>query len=184
MDSLNGCMSVIDVDYDGFSMSDCHDFSIDNDDSVNYDDDLLNGKNYVEPLSILSTFKITTYIVNQLGIVRQYRVFIDFKWLPNLAYFRFPGIGKISLDTRYEAFMLACMLSKEDKLYYIRQFIWICVLGIVGFVCEFIPSHSTPFIEGDYSISHSCGNTIRCIPLFFLIIVLYLYFSTTLLLSL
>lgn len=45
-------MSVIDVYFDGFSMSDCRDFSIDSDGSVNYDDDLWNGKNYVEPLSI------------------------------------------------------------------------------------------------------------------------------------
>lgn len=85
MDLLNGYMSVIDVDYDDFSMSDYHDFSIDNDDSVNYDDDLLNGKNYVEPLSILLTSKIRRYIVNQLEIVGQYGVFTDFKWRPNLA---------------------------------------------------------------------------------------------------
>ena len=51
----------------------------------------------------------------------------------------------------------------------------------MGIVCEFVPSHPTPFIEGDYSISHSCGNTIRCVPPFFMIIVLFLHSSITLL---
>lgn len=64
-------------------------------------------------------------------------------------------------DSDYEALFEFSMLSKESKLYYIRQCIWICVLGMVGVMCEFLSPHVTSFIEGDYTISHSCGNTIR-----------------------
>lgn len=36
-----------------------------------------------------------------------------------------------------------------------------CRLGLVGLAAYLLPNHSTPFIEGDLTISHQCGNTVR-----------------------
>ena len=53
--------------------------------------------------------------------------------------------------------------SKGDELkrFYTNQILWIIVMGVVGLATYLLPNHSTPFIEGDLTISHQCGNTVR-----------------------
>ena len=50
---------------------------------------------------------------------------------------------------------------KEMRHFYLKQTCIFVIMGVIGVLLEFLPRHLTPFIEGDYTISHSCGNTVR-----------------------
>ena len=52
---------------------------------------------------------------------------------------------------------------REMRTFYLQQILLCMLMGVVGVLLEFLPRHLTPFIEGDLTISHHCGNTVRLV---------------------
>lgn len=50
---------------------------------------------------------------------------------------------------------------REMRTFYLQQILLCMFMGVVGVLLEFLPRHLTLFIEGDLTISHHCGNTVR-----------------------
>lgn len=53
------------------------------------------------------------------------------------------------------------MFSKEVTRFYITQYAYVLLTVLLAVILEFFPTRVSQFFEGDLTISHTCGNTVK-----------------------
>lgn len=53
------------------------------------------------------------------------------------------------------------MISKELQKFFFCEYGKIAFTMAIALLVEFVPTRSSEFFEGDFTISHTCGNTVR-----------------------
>lgn len=58
-------------------------------------------------------------------------------------------------------FQIVFMNSKDIKSFFLVQYGQSILSLLIALGLEFVPTRISQFIEGDLTISHTCGNTVR-----------------------
>ena len=53
------------------------------------------------------------------------------------------------------------MVIPDIPKFFITQYVEICLALLLACMLEFLPTRVSVFFEGDLTISHTCGNTVR-----------------------
>ena len=57
---------------------------------------------------------------------------------------------------------IAYLKQMNLRQYYLYQYLVLFAVGVIVVVVEFLPTHRMQFLETDITISHTCGNTVKC----------------------